>query len=315
MCHEDKPEEAFAFRSLATGQRQSHCRACHAAYRREHYLKTRATYIENERLRVRAHRELNRALILEYLRAHPCVDCGETDPVVLDFDHRDPAAKRLEVSRLANSKTWPQVLREIEKCDVRCASCHRRRTAEQFGWRKAAWEGLAADATPLAAMTGVARLAIPESADMRTCGTCGVAQPLAEFALKNAATGLRSTKCRFCQRTYAKEHYARNRPKYLAKAKVRNDASRDRFAAFLVAYLLEHPCIDCGETDPTVLEFDHRDPTEKVESINALARSQNWKRLEAEMAKCDVRCANCHRRRTARQFAWMSRVGEDDAAA
>lgn len=314
-CHEDKPDEAFAFRSLATGVRQSYCRPCQAAYRREHYLRTRTTYIENERLRIRGHRALNRILILEYLRAHPCVDCGESDPVVLDFDHRDRASKCLEVSRLANAKTWSHVLMEIDKCDVRCASCHRRRTAEQFGWRKAAWESLAADATLPHAPAETARLVRVESGEVRTCCTCGVALPLEEFALKDAASGLRSTKCRSCQRAYSRAHYERNRQKYLDKARLRNDASRDRFAAFLVAYLREHPCVDCGATDPTVLEFDHRDPSEKVETVNALARAQSWNALEAEIAKCDVRCANCHRRRTAKQFAWMSRVGEDDAAA
>lgn len=52
-CHEDKPEEAFAFQSLATGERQAQCRACHAVYRRAHYLRTKPAYIENERLRLR----------------------------------------------------------------------------------------------------------------------------------------------------------------------------------------------------------------------------------------------------------------------
>jgi len=78
----------------------------------------------------------NRALLLAHLLGHPCVDCGETDPVLLDFDHRDPASKRKEVGRLAATKPWPQVLAEIAKCDVRCANCHRRRTARQFAWGK-----------------------------------------------------------------------------------------------------------------------------------------------------------------------------------
>ena len=69
-------------------------------------------------------------------------------------------------------------------------------------------------------------------------------------------------------------------------------------------YLLANPCVDCGETDPIVLEFDHRDPSEKLFSIgNSLGQTWRWQKIKAEIAKCDVRCANCHRRRTAKQRA------------
>lgn len=127
----------FAFHNKSKGTRQARCRACHAKYRRAHYVRNRATYIEQEVARVRGYRDQNRPLIREYLRAHPCVDCGETDIVVLDFDHRDPLVKAHNVMVLAMHKGWARVLAEIAKCDVRCANCHRRRTAEHFGWRKA----------------------------------------------------------------------------------------------------------------------------------------------------------------------------------
>ena len=135
-CGETKPITAFAFANQAKGTRQGRCRSCHAAYRRGHYVRNRARYIQQEVARIRRYREENRRLLREYLRAHPCVDCGETDIVVLDFDHRDPAEKTHEVVLLAVHKPWSRVLTEIAKCDVRCANCHRRRTAVQYGWRK-----------------------------------------------------------------------------------------------------------------------------------------------------------------------------------
>jgi hypothetical protein len=69
--------------------------------------------------------------ILEFLRGHPCVDCGETDPVVLEFDHlRD---KVRNVSAMVNARMpWRAIEAEIEKCDVVCANCHRRRTAQRI---------------------------------------------------------------------------------------------------------------------------------------------------------------------------------------
>jgi hypothetical protein len=65
--------------------------------------------------------------MIEYLLAHPCVDCGETDLLVLEFDHlRD---KKYNIGEMVNRDfTWGSILREIEKCEVVCANCHRRRT-------------------------------------------------------------------------------------------------------------------------------------------------------------------------------------------
>jgi hypothetical protein len=72
----------------------------------------------------------NRQRILAYLKEHPCVDCGETDPIVLDFDHVR-GKKKAPVSRLLKCD-WSIVWEEIQKCEVRCANDHRRAT---FGRR------------------------------------------------------------------------------------------------------------------------------------------------------------------------------------
>ena len=73
----------------------------------------------------------NRKRIIEFLKKHPCVDCGETELVVLEFDHvRD---KKYTISQILFS-TWKLVKSEMDKCEVRCANCHRRKTAKYFGW-------------------------------------------------------------------------------------------------------------------------------------------------------------------------------------
>lgn len=106
MCGEVKPIEAFAYRSIAKGTRSGHCRTCHAKARRAQYVANREEYIARETERVRAKGQANRRRILEYLLDHPCVDCGETDPVVLDFDHRDPSTKKESVTALSTSRCW-----------------------------------------------------------------------------------------------------------------------------------------------------------------------------------------------------------------
>ena len=72
--------------------------------------------------------------VLAYLREHPCVDCSEADPVVLDFDHVR-GVKKMNVKRmLAGTYSLKRVFDEIAKCEVRCANCHRRVTAARSGF-------------------------------------------------------------------------------------------------------------------------------------------------------------------------------------
>ena len=132
-CREALPQSAFSRRR--NGQTQPYCRSCNKEYQRAHYESNRDSYLEraNER-RPGIKREIQRKL-LAYLADHPCVDCGETDPVVLEFDHLDRADKTVLVSRaVSNAWKWVRIETEIAKCAVRCANCHKRRTATQFGW-------------------------------------------------------------------------------------------------------------------------------------------------------------------------------------
>jgi hypothetical protein len=75
-------------------------------------------------------RERFHQMVLEYKLAHPCVDCGEADPIVLEFDHRPGTLKCFAVS-MGRYMARALVLKEMEKCDVRCANCHRRMTVKR----------------------------------------------------------------------------------------------------------------------------------------------------------------------------------------
>src|SRR5689334_19401205 len=90
-----------------------------------------------------------------------------------------------------------------------------------------------------------------------------------------------------------KEHYINNRDKYLEKAKRNRKISRDRNFQYIYNYLLEHPCIDCGEKDPIVLEFDHV-KGKKEANVGHLI-SGSLEKIITEIDKCEVRCANCHK--------------------
>jgi len=97
---------------------------------------------------------------------------------------------------------------------------------------------------------------------------------------------------------YARSHYARNSVDYKERARRRNDAVRKANRAFVAAYLSEHPCVDCGERDVLVLEFDHVRGVKKANVTDLVREACSRRRLVLEIEKCEVRCANCHRRRT-----------------
>jgi hypothetical protein len=136
-CRVNKPAGSFSFADQQRGLLNSYCRPCHAAYRRAHYLANKSDYVRRAVAQVRGRRDQNRREVVRYLATRGCMDCGNANPVLLEFDHRDPREKLMNVGRMIGSKRWPRVLAEIEKCDVRCANCHRRRTARQFEWSKA----------------------------------------------------------------------------------------------------------------------------------------------------------------------------------
>jgi hypothetical protein len=135
-CKAEKPDEDFAWRRRGKGQRDTYCRPCRAEYKQEHYRANKQRYIDAAGKRNKAQLQERFVFLMAYFRDHPCVDCGETDPIVLEFDHlRD---KRFAISTGIRGRNWSDVLDEIAKCDVVCANCHRRRTARRGGFIRAA---------------------------------------------------------------------------------------------------------------------------------------------------------------------------------
>lgn len=100
------------------------------------------------------------------------------------------------------------------------------------------------------------------------------------------------------QKKCADKHYLENKEIYKDRAKKHTKLARKRNREFIDDYLGTHPCVDCGEKDIIVLEFDHVRGSKDKEVTIGLNHGWSIKRLESEIAKCEVRCANCHRRAT-----------------
>ena len=135
---------------------------------------------------------------------------------------------------------------------------------------------------------------------MKVCGKCRQEKNLDQYDWKKGK--LRSI-CKACVSLYTKEHYLNNKSYYIEKAKINRKRSHDRLRAYLLSYYQNHPCIDCGESDPIVLEFDHVKGKTKGISV-MLTSAVSIATLEKEIEKCEVVCANCHRRRTTKTFGW-----------
>lgn len=141
---------------------------------------------------------------------------------------------------------------------------------------------------------------------MKTCSSCLEEKPLSAFHKRSAAKDGLQARCKDCNCKQRMAYYR------TAKGKESNALSGQRHQKRLflkVLTLLEGGCVDCGESDPVVLDFDHRNPDTKLFTIcDGVSYGYAWSRIQAEASKCDVRCANCHRRRTAKQFGWRKLI-------
>ena len=86
----------------------------------------RAAHRDWQRQREYAHR----VWLHEYFREHHCVDCGEADPIILEFDHLRANKRNRDVASMGQASR-ERVLREIARCEVVCSNCHTRRTAKR----------------------------------------------------------------------------------------------------------------------------------------------------------------------------------------
>lgn len=95
----------------------------------------------------------------------------------------------------------------------------------------------------------------------------------------------------------ARKHYLENKDLVKDRATKYKRFASKRNKEYVSKYLENHPCVDCGEKDIIVLEFDHL--FDKEENIaNAIYRAWSLERIQKKIDKCEVRCANCHRRIT-----------------
>lgn len=126
------------------------------------------------------------------------------------------------------------------------------------------------------------------------CTKCNTTKPVSEFhkSRGHSSKGL-ATHCKVCHAQYYRDRVQRD-PDYFLKFQ---RATRRKRAAYLNA-IKAKGCQDCGESHPACLDFHHRDSATKAGNINRmLGDNKSWESILMEVAKCDVLCSNCHRKR------------------
>lgn len=131
---------------------------------------------------------------------------------------------------------------------------------------------------------------------MKTCSACRREKNESEFSRKGVGW---QSRCKECFTVYHRQYYLENRERYAAKNRRNKNRQRERLRK-IIWLAKQRPCQDCGGVfHPWVMEFDHREGTTKVlEVANLVSHGCTDERLRAEIEKCDVVCANCHRMRT-----------------
>lgn len=134
-----------------------------------------------------------------------------------------------------------------------------------------------------------------------TCSKCGQPKTSDDFSRRSGSSKYSKNRwCKTCCSEAVKKVY-RESLDYRQSHKLAQRRRSLENLRFILEYLTEHPCVDCGESDLLVLHFDHEKLEDKympVTSMLLLSRQ----RIQDEIARCFVRCANCHARRTAEQF-------------
>jgi hypothetical protein len=151
------------------------------------------------------------------------------------------------------------------------------------------------------------RLLVWRTGAPKTCGRCKRLLPPELF---NRDGEGRQWWCRSCFRAYFRERGDVHRRQAAASMRARQQRLKDR----VLDHLRTQSCHDCGERDLVVLEFDHVGV--KLREISDLiVAAAPAAVVDAEIARCEVVCCNCHRRRTARRAgSWRVQRPPDPSA-
>lgn len=140
---------------------------------------------------------------------------------------------------------------------------------------------------------------------MKKCHHCQVSKPPTSFNRNRHSEDGRQSYCRTCTTAQSRSYYSRHRERMVRQIRNASDRRVEIACKKVIEYLRTHPCIGCNEKNPVVLDFDHV-RGEKCGDVSAMVtKGYSWQVIEREIKKCVVRCANCHRIKTAKEGNYL----------
>ena len=141
----------------------------------------------------------------------------------------------------------------------------------------------------------------------KNCNHCGLYKDEEELNWKFKSLGVRHKTCRECVHGFNKKYFeGPAKERHLQQVNERKQEAREFAREYVINYLLTHLCEECGESDIRVLEFHHRNGSEKEKAVAALVSSgYSVARIQEEINRCRVLCANCHRKVTVEERGWF----------
>jgi hypothetical protein len=134
----------------------------------------------------------------------------------------------------------------------------------------------------------------------KACSQCGDVYDESQYpwSIRGVKRHSKCPKCRSIERI---DYYNRHKEEELAYKYERQKERRDEARKYVWSYLSTHPCVDCNETDPIVLSFDHVRGTKKMNLSQMVNQGYSIEVIQTEINKCQVRCMNCHMREEKRR--------------
>ncbi len=137
----------------------------------------------------------------------------------------------------------------------------------------------------------------------KICCGCNILKTIDLFGKKRSQKDGLQPRCKECRKFSTKKYYIGHEEQQKNRVKKYNSLNRIKVHEYIFDYLSKHPCTICNENDILVLEFDH--VVNKTENISVLIKNRSSiTKIQEEINKCQVLCANCHKRKTAKDQKW-----------
>ena len=142
---------------------------------------------------------------------------------------------------------------------------------------------------------------------MKRCYNCKQEKKLEEFNKNKRNKDGKHHTCKSCKREYDSIYY-KNKEGRKEQIITNRKKNLENNREYIIQYLLNNPCVDCGESNTFFLEFDHI-KDKKRNNVSAL-KGCGLGVLKREIDKCEIRCVKCHKIKTAKRAGWYDSYHE-----